>query len=92
MDTTMIKSSEAAAILTVREIQKLLKVSQATAYKLIHSDLFPVVRIGRCYRIPYEPFFQWLEQNCSPSEEHYAGDDSCILAQLRNGGVIYGEP
>lgn len=48
-------------ILTVGELRQILKISTNTAYNLIHSGSFPVIKIGRTYRIPAEPFYAWLE-------------------------------
>lgn len=48
-------------ILTVKEIQDILKVGTNAAYNLIHSNSFPVIKIGQTYRIPAAPFFAWLE-------------------------------
>ena len=39
-------------ILTVGELRQILKISTNTAYNLIHSGSFPVIKIGRTYRIP----------------------------------------
>ena len=49
--------------LTVKEVQDILRVSQVTAYSLIHSGRFPVVKIGRHYRIPQTSFMKWLQVN-----------------------------
>ena len=46
---------------TVRDIQRILKIGTNVAYNLIHSKAFPVVKIGKNYRIPAEGFYTWLE-------------------------------
>lgn len=48
-------------ILTVKEVQNILKIGTNTAYNLIHSKAFPVIKIGQSYRIPAESFYAWLE-------------------------------
>ena len=48
-------------ILTVREMQQILKIGTNSAYNLIHSGAFPVIKIGQTYRIPAGPFYAWLE-------------------------------
>jgi len=48
-------------ILTVREIQDILKIGTNAAYNLIHSKAFPVIKIGQCYRIPAASFYAWLD-------------------------------
>ena len=54
-------------VLTVKEIQSILQISQKTAYNLVRQalatgDLFKVIKIGNRYRIPTEPFLNWLDQ------------------------------
>ncbi len=48
-------------ILTVEEMRKVLKIGTNSAYNLIHSGSFPVIKIGQTYRIPAGPFYAWLE-------------------------------
>lgn len=81
-----------ASILTVKDIQEILKIGQVSAYRLIRSHSFPVTRVGRCYRIPSDTFYQWLNKSQLPAEQPFAEDNSCLLAQLRNGGITYGKP
>ena len=47
--------------LTVKEIQDILKIGTHSAYNLIHSKAFPVIKIGQSYRIPKGPFYAWME-------------------------------
>lgn len=47
--------------LRVKDIQKILGIGQVSAYNLIHSNSFPVTKVGKNYRIPRKPFFQWME-------------------------------
>ena len=47
--------------LTVKEIQEILKIGTNSAYNLIHSKAFPVIKIGQSYRVPKGPFFAWME-------------------------------
>ena len=47
--------------LTVKEMQQILKIGTNSAYNLIHSKAFPVLRIGQAYRIPKAPFYAWME-------------------------------
>lgn len=48
-------------ILTVEEMRQILKIGTNSAYNLIHSGAFLVIKIGQTYRIPAEPFYAWLE-------------------------------
>lgn len=45
---------------TVREIRDILNIGINTAYNLVHSNAFPVVKIGHSYRIPKDSFYTWL--------------------------------
>lgn len=54
-------------VLTVKEIQSILQISQKTAYNLVRQALttggmFKVIKIGGVYRIPTESFLNWLDQ------------------------------
>ena len=46
--------------LTVKEMQEILKSGMNSAYNLIHSKSFPVIKIGHSYRIPKGPFYAWM--------------------------------
>lgn len=48
---------------SVQEMAELLKISKPTAYKLVHTNGFPVLNLGRRKIIPYKKFTEWLEQN-----------------------------
>lgn len=55
--------------LTVKDIQDILRIGQVSAYQLIHRPGFPVIKIGRSYRIPSDAFFKWMAlQGCAVSE------------------------
>lgn len=46
---------------TVKEIQQILNIGTNTAYNLIHSKSFPVIKVGQSYRIPKGPFYAWMK-------------------------------
>jgi len=46
--------------LTVREVQQILRIGRNAVYNLMHSNSFPVIKIGNAIRIPREPFCAWL--------------------------------
>ena len=54
-------------VLTVKEIMEMLRIGSNGAYALMHSKSFPVVRIGRAYRIPKDSFLAWLEGQEQPA-------------------------
>ncbi len=54
-------------VLTVKDIAGMLEVCEKTAYSLIRQaltkgDMFKVIKIGRLYKIPTEPFLNWLDE------------------------------
>lgn len=49
--------------LTVQEVQQILKLGRNAVYNLIHSNAFPVIRIGNLLRIPKGPFYEWLSSS-----------------------------
>lgn len=46
---------------TVDEIQDILNISRATAYELVKTDNFKVIRVGRTIRISKKSFDEWLD-------------------------------
>lgn len=56
----------AKKVFTVKDIQELLGVCEKTAYSLIKQalvtgDMFKVIKVGRLYKIPSQPFLDWLD-------------------------------
>ncbi len=45
---------------TIKELQTILGISRASAYKLLDQQQFSWVKIGRVYRIPKSSFHTWL--------------------------------
>lgn len=60
-DSTM--AQQESITLSVKDVKRLLNIGTAAAYNLIHSKAFPVIRIGNSFRIPKEPFFEWLKSS-----------------------------
>jgi predicted DNA-binding transcriptional regulator AlpA len=54
-------------VMQVEDLQKALCISRNIAYKLMDSNGFPSMRIGRRRVVPIEAFNKWLMQ--------YAGKD-----------------
>jgi excisionase family DNA binding protein len=61
MQTITPHSHELPLVLKAGDIQRLLGLSRVKTYELLHQKGFPVVRIGRCLRVPRDAFFRWLE-------------------------------
>ena len=54
-------------VLTATDIAELLGVCEKTAYNLIRQalvtgDMFKVIKVGRLYKIPTQPFLDWLDR------------------------------
>lgn len=49
-------------LLKAKEVQKILNVSKGKMYELLNSKDFPVVRVGRCFRVPRESLRKWIEE------------------------------
>ncbi len=50
-------------VLTVEEVEEILRISRTKAYEFVNSGAFPVKRIGRTIRIPRRSFYEWLNRN-----------------------------
>lgn len=48
-------------IYTVEEIQDILGVSTTSAYSLVKSGMFHIVKVGGQYRVSKKSFDAWLE-------------------------------
>ena len=51
-------------MLSASDVAKVLSISRANAYELMHSrgTGFPVLRIGRRMLVPRDKFLAWVEQ------------------------------
>ena len=50
-------------LLRVEEAREALGLGRTKFYELLRTEGFPVVRIGRCVRIPVELLSLWIAQN-----------------------------
>jgi excisionase family DNA binding protein len=48
--------------ISVKQMAKNLNISLDTAYEYIHSENFPICRIGRTIRIPEDKLQKWLDK------------------------------
>ena len=44
-------------------VAKVLGVSPASSYELMHEDGFPTLRVGSRMVVPKEEFIRWVEEN-----------------------------
>ena len=47
-------------LLTMQEVARVLRVSEARAYELARDQLLPTVRLGRQLRVEEEALRQWI--------------------------------
>lgn len=61
MSTAMFEWEELPAILTVKDLTKVLKVGVNTTYRLLRSGEIRSIRVGHQYRIPRASILSYLE-------------------------------
>ena len=54
---------ELPLFLNADTVAKVLGVSPASAYELLHEKEFPALRIGNRIVVPKEKFISWVEQH-----------------------------
>ena len=59
------KVEELPLVLTPMDIAAVLGISRNTAYELIHSEDFPILRVGKHYRVSRKRFLTWLESQAA---------------------------
>jgi len=52
-------------LLTIEEIEKLLRISRSKAYSLTKEKGFPIIKIGKCIRVEKNLLLRWLHDNQS---------------------------
>jgi excisionase family DNA binding protein len=65
--------SNAPLLLDCREVERLLGIGRTKVYELIARDQIPVVRIGRCVRVPSEQLKVWIEHQTAGTRSLDAG-------------------
>lgn len=48
-------------LITIEELQKILKISRSKAYSITNEKGFPVIKIGKNKRIIKEELIDWLK-------------------------------
>ncbi len=66
-NTTMIATTfdDLPLILNVNDVATIMMISKASAYELVKSNGFPVVRVGRRIKIPKAAFITWLDDQAA---------------------------
>lgn len=58
---TMIRTHELPEVLEVKDIQEFLGIGRSQAYKLVKSNLFHAVTVGKRILVPKNSFLKWFE-------------------------------
>ena len=53
-------SKEEINILKVEDIQEIMGIGRDKAYRLMHSDGFPSVQIGKTFFVTVDNFMRWM--------------------------------
>ena len=73
MSETIQMTKDHLTILTVREVAKYLRISEAKVYRLAKQRRIPVVRIGKTWRFRKDLLDEWISQctelSLKPSSE-----------------------
>lgn len=72
-------------MLTVKDIQEILRIGQGASYHLLHQNAFPVLKVGNQFRIPRDAFFAWTAEAAQKLTAPCI-DRNSILFQIQNGG------
>lgn len=59
------KNTTSTGVMTIKELESYLKISQSAAYKLVHTDGFPIYKFGRSIRIPIDQLNIWLNNQAN---------------------------
>lgn len=51
-------------MLSVLDVAKVLGISRAGAYELVHSRAFPSMKVSSRIIIPKDKFLLWIEKQC----------------------------
>jgi excisionase family DNA binding protein len=68
-------------LLRVEEVAETLSIGRSKTYELIAAGELPVVRLGRCVRVPAAAVRRWVEAQ-SPSEALVVDNESYPPARV----------
>ncbi len=54
---------ELPAMLNVAHIKDLFGIGQRQAYELVHTEGFPILKIGTTIKIPKDNLIKWINKN-----------------------------
>ena len=63
-DTVVEQSEEQLpCVLLPQDVGAILGISRNTTYQLLHSENFPVFKVGKLYRVPRDEILLWMESH-----------------------------
>ena len=65
MDFNYTSFDQLPLVLNADQLAKVLGISRANAYALLHTKGFPTLRIGKRMVVPKDKLLEWLEHNVS---------------------------
>jgi nitrogen PTS system EIIA component len=85
--------------LSVKDVAKLLNISEKTIYRMIKDEMIPCFRVGGQWRFDRREINSWIEDTRqfsygTDTEKSSNADEECISVTefLRRGGVYYDVP
>lgn len=54
--------NELPELMTVKEVQQYLRISEKSAYQLLKSKGFPCIKIGGTYRVDKAKLIKWVNE------------------------------
>ena len=74
-------------VLDVADIQRIMGISRASAYELVHTPGFPAFRRGRLIKVSKIAFFEWMAKDSEtvPRNKREISFPDCNTAALSKG-------
>lgn len=73
-----IKIDDYSDILSVKEVQTILRIGRDAAYSLVSSNKIKSLRIGNQYRIPKQFLFDYINEICYNKEDDGGSDEEVL--------------
>lgn len=71
-------------VLDVADIQRIMGISRASAYELVHTPGFPAFRRGRLIKVSKIAFFEWMAKGSETVPRRYT-KTAYLRTSDRNG-------
>ncbi len=61
MTCTIQSNDQLPCMLNAKDIKEYMRISRTEAYEQMHSEGFPLIRIGKRMLAPRDKFLEWVE-------------------------------